>query len=777
MKELSTITTQPDTLEGIDISKLRVTAKNNWLWMLLIFAATNITAYLYIRYTQDLFESSSVLKLDVKQDATEMGLYEFMPENQQGNIISGEIENIQSRSFLSQVIDSLNLQVSYYSIGKFLNTELYKNSPFAVNYQISSLNYYNMPVTITPVQDNSFELDFGPINLDVKGRFGDTLRLDGLKLFIDRIPGMDFQSENTYSFIINSRDALLDYLSTNLTVEPLKFEANTIRVAFKDNNPAKARDLVNGIDSIYIAYSQAQKNRANLQKIDWLSSELQNIEKRLESYETYFEEFILENRTNNLEADLQKTIELINAIDSQRFEINRRLIEVNELITLLNSETPALPMVNRRFFPDYLNKNIEALQQLYLEMDKMKLSYNENTFAYRQKNNQVQNVKGITLEQLTGLRSNWSSQLHQLNQSKARLEREFAAMPDKNTQFSKKQRFYKLYEEFYLTLLQNRSQFEIAQAGSTPDFKILATASTPVKPISPNRPIILGIGLVAGIVLNLFFLGVLYLANNKINSVSEIERMSKVPLLGIVPAMRRPAGNDIYIARHPRSMVSEAIRTLRTNMDYFKAESAKKVITISSTVSGEGKSFIAMNLGGIMSLSNKKVILVDLDMRKEKTHTYFPQTDKQKGVSNILIGKYTWQECRLTSTLENFDFLPAGPHPPNPAELLMSDAFHRLLEELKSTYDYILLDTPPVGVVTDGIMAMKQSDLSIYILRSNYSKKEFINNLHRLVRLNKLQHITVVLNALPADPDTTYGYGYYEEEKQPGLKSLFKRHA
>jgi tyrosine-protein kinase Etk/Wzc len=777
VEELSRQHAHYDSVEGIDLNKLRVILRSNWMLIALIFIATNLTAYLIIRYTQDLFESESVLKLDVKQDASEMGFNEFLPESQQVNLISGEIETIQSRSFLNQVLDSLNLHVSYYSIGQFLNTELYRNSPFTVDYAIHSTAYYNTPVAITPKNGNGYELRFGKQDTPVNGRFNDTLRLDGLTLLIRMVPGGEFQSENTYSFVINSRDALVDYLSRNLVAEPLKFDANTIRVSFKDHNPAKARDLVNGIDSLYLAYSQAQKNRTNKQKIEWLNSELTNIEQRLESYENYFEEFILQNRSNNLEADLKKTIELINAIDSQRFEISRRLTEVNQLIGVIGSESPAIPIQNRTFYPDYLNKNIEALQALYLEMGRMQLSYSETTFAYRQKKNQIDQLKAKALEQLADLRTTWANQLQQLNQSKAKLENEFASMPDKNTQFSKKQRFYKLYEEFYLTLLQNRSQFEIAQAGSTPDFKILATANLPVKPISPNRPMIFGIGFVAGIILNIFLLGILYLVNNKINSLSEIERLSQVPLLGVVPALRRPAGNDLYIMHHPKSMVSEAIRTLRTNLDYFKTGSPKKVIAISSTVSGEGKSFIAMNLGGIMSLSNKKVILLDLDMRKEKIHPSFPQPSRNQGISSILIGKHTWQECCLKSPLEHFDFIPAGPHPPNPSELLLSDSFTSLLDELKNHYDFILLDTPPVGVVTDGIMAMKQADISIYIIRAHYSKKEFINNLHRIVRLNKLQHITIVLNALPADPDTTYGYGYYEEEKKSWPSSILKRHA
>lgn len=775
MEESTNIPRNQAPMEGIDLNKLRNIVLNQLLWIVVILLLTNTLAYLVIRYTKDLYESASEIKLDIKQDATELGFSEFLPERQKVNMISGEIEIIQSKSFLSQVIDSLNLQVSYYSIGKFLNTELYTSSPFEVTYSLQQSSYYDTPINITLLGDNQFDLLFGKSDKLIRGTFNDTLTLDGVTLVIKKKPEGEFNPENTYSFVINSRDKLLEYLTDNLVVEPLKFEANTIRISFKDSNPFKARDLVNGIDSIYLAFSHEQKNLANKQKIEWLSTELKNLENQMESYESYFEDFTLKNRTSNLENDLRKTIQQINKIDSQRFEVSRRLTEVNKLMDALAKQEFVAIVSQQDYFPDYINKNIEKLQELYLEMDRMKLSYSEITFAYKRKQNDIHSLHEKAITQLTDLRTGWLQRQRDLTQAKAKLENDFAGMPDKTTQYSKKQRFYKLYEEFYLLLMQNRSQFEIAQAGSTPDFKILSTSNLPEKPISPNKPMIYGIGFVAGIVLNIFFIGILYLTNTKINSLHEIERLSKVPFLGAIPALRGISDDDLYIASHPKSMVSEAIRTLRTNLEFFKTDSSQKVIAISSTVSGEGKSFIAMNLGGVMALSKKKVVLLDLDMRKQKDNSHFTVSDNGKGMSTILIRKNSWQECLVKSSYEYFDFIPAGPHPPNPSELLMNGEFSQLLADLKKHYDFILMDTPPVGVVTDGIMAMKHADISIYIFRANYSKKEFINNLQRIVRINKFMNITTVLNALPSTSETAYGYGYYEEEKKSWARSIFKK--
>jgi capsular exopolysaccharide synthesis family protein len=349
-------------------------------------------------------------------------------------------------------------------------------------------------------------------------------------------------------------------------------------------------------------------------------------------------------------------------------------------------------------------------------------------------------------------------------------------MPDKNTEFSKNKRFYKLYEEFYLLMMKSKSEFEIAQAGTIPDFKILSPATLPHAPISPKNGMILGIGAMASLFISLLFIGVLYLINNKITTTHELENFMEVPLLGIIPSSSNSNGQTLHVLEHPKSMVSEAIRTLRTNLDFFSAGSTKKIIAISSTVSGEGKSFIALNLGGVVALSNKKVILLDLDMRKAKTNLPVQIDDKSKGISTILIRKNTWRDCLIKTSLNNFDYIPSGPHPPNPSELLLNDEFTGLIDELKQHYDFIILDTPPVGLVTDGIMAMKRADISIYVFRANYSKKDFLLSLKRIIGINKFSNITTLLNAMPANTEKGYGYGYYEEvEKKHWLKSIFKR--
>ncbi len=775
MDNQKNIRLQSPAEDGIDFNSLRVVIGNNWIWLALIFISINIIAYLSIRYTKNVYESQSELKLDIKKNASELGIKSVV-EDQNVNVVSGEIEIIKSKLFLSHVIDSAKLEVSYYSIGRLLNDELYTNAPFYITHRkVKDNQFLNTPIYLDEKDNTHFILTIGDQGEEVTAEYDKPISLPGLELTINRNNDFVKGTEIGYFFILNSHNVLLDYLTSRLEVEPINFNANTIRISFKDNNPIKAYAILNKIDTIYLQYSNDQKNLANKQKIDWVSNELAHIEKRMEDFENYFEDFTLQNKTNNLDDDLKNTVAAINRIDSQRYEMSRRVKDVNSLVDGLNQGNFFVSLSQHQFLPSSLAKNLETLEELYLEQEKLKLSYSEVTFAFREKQKEIETIQGKVLGQLIELKADALRKLQELNQRKVQLENTFATLPDKSTQFSKNLRFYKLYEQFYLSLMQSKSEFEIAQAGSIPDFKILSPATIPGSPISPDKWMITGIGFVASLVIILFFIGTLYLLNNKITSITELERIREVPVLGVVPTSRYSNGKGLHIIDHPKSMVSEAIRTLRTNLDFFNTNLNQKVIAISSTVSGEGKSFIAMNLGGVIALSKKKVILLDLDMRKPKVNLPASVEDKSKGVSTILIRKNSWQECIIKTQQETFDYIASGPHPPNPSELLLNGEFEGLLSELRKSYDYIILDTPPVGLVTDGIMAMKRADISIYIFRANYSKKDFMSNLQRIININKFSTITTLLNALPSTGENSYGYGYYEEPKRGNwIMNFFK---
>lgn len=755
-------------MDTIDFKKLRMIIRKNLILIVLIIAGTNLAAYLYLRYTKNVYEAESELKLEVKQDASEFGINNLQ-ENQNVNIISGEIEQITSKLFYNRVLDSIDLWVSYHAVGQVLNNELYRVSPFRVEYSSTLHPYLNMPIYFNFISPEEYRVKVG--DQVINGKLGETLTLTGLDLKITKTFYYSLYHEDDYFFILHSRDNLLSYLDTYTSVEPLSYEANTIRISFRDYNRHKARDIVNKIDSMYLNYSNEQKNLTNKQKIGWINDELQQIEGKMEDYENYFENFTLQNKSNDLDTDLKKTINTLYAIDSQRFQLTRRLNAVNALVDQFATNNFSVSLGNRQYLPAYLDKQIDALLLLVQQMEKLGLSYNESTFAFKQKEKELEALRTSVFGQINDLKKEWTQSLVDLNQQKDKLEKQFASMPDKNTQFTKNQRFYKLYEEFYLSMMQAKAEFEIAKAGSIPDFKVLSPATMSSAPIYPRRAMIFGIGFSSGLILSILFIGLLYITDNRVTSLMEVEKNTDVPVLAVIPESRHTSKTPFHVLDNPKSIVSEAIRTLRTNLDFFAVTGNTKTISISSTIAGEGKSFLALNLGGVIAMSRKKVVLLDLDMRKPKLNIPFTIPDGQKGVSTALIRKYDIEDCIVPTGLENFDYIPAGPHPPNPSELLMNGDFTHVVNRLKELYEFVIIDTPPVGLVTDGIMAMKKTDVTIYVVRANYSKKDFLQNIERIKNLHKINNISVVFNALPSN-NRMYGYGYYED--QTPLKKSWK---
>ncbi|NOS56319.1 MAG: hypothetical protein HOP37_08705 [Cyclobacteriaceae bacterium] len=256
-------------LDGIDLDKLQsVVRKNKW-WILFFFIVCNSAAYLYIRWTKDLFESESEMKLEIKKDATDLGLKNIV-EDQNLNLISGEIEQIKSKVFFSRLVDSLDIGTSYYSIGNVLTDEMYQRSPFVVTSEGDASPLLDKNVYINIIDQSTFKIKTDPDGEYVDKKFNEVFGLNGANVIIR--PSKYFEiSDNKYFFVIHSKGSLISYLAKNISVSPLNFNANTIRVAFKDHNSKKAYDIVNKIDSLYIFYSSEQKNLANRQKIGWLT--------------------------------------------------------------------------------------------------------------------------------------------------------------------------------------------------------------------------------------------------------------------------------------------------------------------------------------------------------------------------------------------------------------------------------------------------------------------------------------------------------------------------
>lgn len=753
---------------GIDYEKIVAIIRRSILWIVGIFIVTNSIAYLTIRWTKPLFKSESELKLDFKSEATALGL-NTMIENQNLNHISGEIELLSSKLFFNKVIEAADIAISYNSRGNILNDERHRHSPFLVEYHLINKQIQDKEIDIDFVDNKKYLLTYtiGDKKYSKEHQFNEKINNGDMIFTITTTKYFKGKSEEDYFFVIRSKDALISYFEENFEVMPLNFQANTIKLTLTDHNRFKAQELVDIIDSVYLVYSQEQKSTENNKKIEWLNNELQQIEEKLEGYEDYFESFTIKNRTNNLDKVLIETIEAIHEIDSQEFEVNRRYDGLKALVVQIeNKNENGLISYSSDLLTSSIINKLEEYNELLIDFNRVEKSYSQETFTYKNKINKLTSARNHLLANLQQKKDDWKKRLSELHSRKVQLENAFNNIPGKDREFKKAQLYYTLYEDHYLALMEARADFEIARAGTKNDIIILSSANLPINPISPDRLIIHGIGLVSGLMFSLIFVGIRYLMSNTITGLNELEKLTNSTILGVIPkySSSKLSKTKLVIDNGSRTTLSESLRSIRTNLEFLSGGNRNKIISITSTVGSEGKTFVSVNLGGIIALSNRKVIIVDLDMRKPRIHSAFSHNKNDKGVSTILIGKHNLEESICKTSIDSLDYIPAGPTPPNPSELLLNGEFDQLLKELCDNYDLVILDTPPAAIVTDAILVMKKADIPIYVVRADYSKKSFIKTLNRLKHVNKFDNIALIMNGVQNLDNKKYGYGYYIDE-------------
>ncbi len=767
-----------EDINSLDVEKFLGIIRKNLKWVVVIMAMCVFIAYLFVRYTPETFESSSVLQLSVKSEASVFGFKSF--EDDIYNI-SKEIELLKSNLFLGKVANEIDQDVSYYAVGDILNNERYKNNPFEVSYKILSDFVPDRNFELDILNEKEFRLKFTEPNgrfFEKIYEFGDTVKTDYFNFFITLTENYDPRNDNVYYFFrINSHDALVNYLSKNVTVQPLDFKANTITLSFQDNNKTKAHDIVEALDTLYLYYSQQEKNKETEQKIRFLNEQLETTEEKLNEIETYFEDFTIRHKTTNFDENLSKTILQLEHLDSQKYALQRKIQTINSVNEkIADKEIFAIGPFELSLLPPDLKKEINSYEELVNRKNQLEESYKPNTYVIQKTNNQLNYIAERLALYLDDYHSSLRQELADLNKSRAELEEDFVAMPSKKTEYSKTERYYNLYEEFYLSLIKNKAAFELAQAGTTADYKILSPASIPGKPISPNSFLYIGIGAIIGLIISLFFIGIKYLIHNKVSSQKELEHMTHLPVIGTIPLYRHDKNdpNRLVVDKYPRSELSEAFRSLRTNLEFMNGNNQKPIICITSSISGEGKTFVSVNMGGIISMLKSRVVIIDLDMRKPRLQKVFYDNVANEGVSTILIGKTETKDAILKTNLKNLDYIPSGPIPPNPAELIAGKYFDKMIEELKLKYDIIIIDTPPVGLVTDGITAMKIATIPLFVVRSDFSKKAFIRSINKITQIHRFNNPSIILNSVKKSGSYGYGYGknsygYYEEVKESGL--------
>ena len=773
-----------DILSDLDFYRILNILKKNALVLAFIICACLAGGYLYLRYTKPVYESNSSLRLAVKRQGNVLGI-NGLTDDSYGNL-QGEIELIKSNLIYDEVVRKMNLTVSYYIHGKIIDEERYHSNPFIVKHKIKNDIFYDIPFDLQPISKSEFLLSYKLNGSEItsKYKFNEHIKNADFELVVlDKNKSLEEFINVKFYFIINSNYSLNNYLAKNLKVEILNPTASIIGIYFKDHSAQKARDVVNTVDSVYLSKTIEEKDKSSIQKIEFMDQQLIKIEDSLDVYENKLLAFpLLERGLDNKAGNSEKNIAKIEELLDKRLLLNAQYGQTKTLKDLVEKNykiNEFLPNIENISDPQIVAL-LNTVSRLLEEKEMLSVSTKDNTFSYKVKDKEIQIAKAHLIFLLNHSELNLNEKISKVNEKIYKLESQMTNLPDRNNQYTKVRRFKDLYEKFYLQMMDRKAELGISKAGTIPDFVILSPANNPRLPISPNKILIYMICGGIGFLICILIVVISYFLHNSISSQKDLERVAISPVLGVIPTYikEKMPVSRLVVDKFPKSSISEALRAVRTNMDFMStAKKSKKIISVSSSISGEGKTFVSMNLAGIIALSNIKVIILDLDMRKPRLHLGL-DCDNQSGVSTILIGKNNWEECINHTSIQNLDFITAGPIPPNPAELILRPEFDELLAKLHEIYDVIVIDTPPVGLVTDGILTMKKSDMQIFVVRADYSKRVFVKNINKLIKNHNFRKSAIILNALRTSGKNGYGYGYgygngyYDSDE--AQNSLFK---
>ncbi|MGN6646777.1 MAG: polysaccharide biosynthesis tyrosine autokinase [Cytophaga sp.] len=762
----------------LDPYKLLIVFKKSLIAMALIGVFTLMGVIVFIRYAKPVYESSSTIKLENNNRTNSLGLSNTGRLEEESSSLAGELEIIRSPIVREKVISDLQLNISYYVYGNILYEERFKTSPYVVSFvEDYSKVAYDTPLDIQIVDDETFQLEkkgfvenftFGKV---CKTPFG-TFTLKKTAYFDD------YNKKQKTFFKFNSPGALNNYFQQNLFADVANIEARTLYVSFKDHNAVKAYSIVKSIDSIYFEQTLQQKLKTFDQSIEFLNTSIKKAEENLIDAEKKFETFMRNNKTMDVMADYTKFSELRdeNTIEIKDLQFKLELLKnLKGLIDANKDLEEFIPLLSKLEDEQLLNL-VEGLNTLNQEKESLLLSQSESTYAYQKKKAAALKAKQDVLDLIKQNEQITQKQIHDLNLDKFEIESSILSFPAKETEMTRLKRHYNLYDKFYGLLMDKMVEQGLTKAGVTVNFIVLSPPTVENTPIYPKKGILLLSGVGIAILLSLLLVVVRFLMYDTITTLAELERSIPIPIIGSVPeyVADKMYFSQLIVDKKSKSAISESLRSIRTNLEFITSKKTSKVITVTSTVGGEGKTFVAVNLAAVIALTNQRVVVLDLDMRKPKIHLAFG-AENHIGLSTILIEKNTMAESIQHSRIPDLDFITAGPTPPNPSELILLPTLDKLIEDLKLKYDVIIIDTPPVGIVTDGILLMSKSDVPLYIVRINYSKFFVAQEIKRTLNRGGYNKLRVIANAVPTNRGFRYNYGYYENESASKPKSWIKK--
>ncbi|NNM94813.1 MAG: polysaccharide biosynthesis tyrosine autokinase [Bacteroidia bacterium] len=764
--------------EEFDLGLFSLIARRNLKWVGLIFIVGAILAFVYLRYAPRWYEESTTIQLSFANNANKVlqnsnGLYEAGDDE-----LEAAVELMRSKLFLERIFNALPMIVSYYTEGTFKDHQIYHTTPLTVTPDSNARKYLKgvrVYLNISEAGGGQLAYKFNdssflfPFN---NGQWTD-VHYGKIKVQIQNLKMLqDFNNrfkKNSCYFVINDSVNLADEFYPLITVTLLNPEAKTIKISCRNVVDRVASDIVNEMAQEYIKFDLEKRRKSAENVLNFIDEQLNTVYGRIKTSEEQLDTMHKVKKTD-------EQVEYAKQNISHLFTLDDQVSSAAEEVKLLNyvrkeienskdiDPTGIISLLSGSDYGSAITEYLTTLHHLVTERQQLSYDVTAGSPQMTHLNTQIADESKLITQSLDAIIQRINSKKEDLEAEADRIKSQYlvAGSSANNIEYLRLQHLFSIDEKYYDDLLDKKTQFSLDKAGYVPQSQVLETAVPTQIPVAPKRSTTFIVAGLSSASASLILLVIIYLFYNEVNSVEEIERLaeSSVNMLGIVPRYDKEIPvSQLVINHYPKSALAESFRSLRTKLQFIRTGSLNpKVIALTSTIPGEGKTFVAINLAGIIAYSGKKVIMLDLDMRKPRIHAVLG-LDNCKGMSTLLIGKDTIAEVVQKTETAQLDVIPAGPIPPNPSELVISKEMDQILEKLKEQYDTIIIDNPPVGLVTDGIAMLQKADYPLYVMRAGYSKREFIHFIDRLYFENNFHSLSIILNGVNLKAKS-YGYGY-----------------
>jgi len=755
--------------DNINLKEIFTKLIDKWVWFFISIFICLLVAFVYAKYTAPSFQINAKLLVNDDEKGGGIGKKAGVLMDLGGlvgskNSVDNEAEILRTRFMMEQVVREMQLNIVYSKKSALVSRELYQ-VPFKLNVikAVDTIRGTKFEVK----QISSKRIKITTKNLEKEVSWNEPFNVKEVGIIAFEPSSTSSMNNDSYFVSVTSVDERVAALMQQLSVSVTNKQVSIIDIGLSYPLPNKGEDILNTLIKKYVEANLSDKNAIADSTYKFIKERLNVIASELGDVENQEESFKQDNQLADMSEQGKLLVQNTADFSSELAKAETQVSILNDLQNYLEDEQknkrvfPSSLMPSDMVFSDIMNK----YNSLLIERDKQLLGVTEESPFIKNLDNQIFELRKGILANVMSSKNSAIRSRDKLRSQLLKAENQISGVPKIEKNYIKLARNKGIKQELYIFLMQKAEETAISKSSNIPVAKIIDPPKSQVAPISPKKNIIYLAGLFAGVVFPIITIFGLELFNTSISTKEEILNLTRVPVIGEIS--HNSSSDNLIVANQSRSAISEQFRALRTNLSFYLKNEDEKIILLTSSMSGEGKSFTAINLGNILALAGKKVLLMELDLRKPGLSAKL-EIRNDIGFSNYTISPDI-KAADIIKPLginKNMFIISSGPLPPNPAETLMSKHMPTLIEQLKKEFDYIIMDAPPVGIITDAQLLSNYADVTVYLVRQKVTQKSQLKIVEELYTKGKMKNLGIVVNDIVSKfYGYGYGYGTYGQEK------------